>query len=269
MVEGKPYWRDVGTIDAYWEANLDLTHITPELNLYDEEWPIWSYQEQLPPAKFVFEEPQRCGAAFNSLVSGGCIVSGSLLRRSLLFSNVHVHSYCTIEDSVILGGFYTPGVGIVDSLQAGTLMRQKAQDLGALTIAASVEVTGIDVEGGQVRRVHTDAGTIEADYVVIACGCWSPRIARMAGATIPLTPAVHQMIDVGPVPMFEGTVGEIAYPIIRDVDVVDTAIHAHFCKSCRDFLERPGSANCDRHASQCPVERGPIPQICREPVRNG
>lgn len=102
MVEGLPYWRDVGTIDAYWEANLDLTHITPELNLYDEEWPIWSYQEQLPPAKFGFEEPNRCGAAFDSLVSGGCIVSGSSLRRSLLFSNVHVHSYCTIEDSVIL-----------------------------------------------------------------------------------------------------------------------------------------------------------------------
>ena len=102
IVEGRPYWRDVGTIDAYWEANLDLTHITPDLNLYDEEWPIWSYQEQLPPAKFVFEEPHRCGAAFDSLVSGGCIVSGSSLRRSLLFSNVHVHSYCTIEDSVIL-----------------------------------------------------------------------------------------------------------------------------------------------------------------------
>src|SRR5205809_6969519 len=77
MVEGRPYWRDVGTIDAYWEANLDLTHITPDLNLYDEEWPIWSYQEQLPPAKFVFEEPKRRGAAFDSLVSGGCIVSGS------------------------------------------------------------------------------------------------------------------------------------------------------------------------------------------------
>ena len=102
MVEGRPYWRDVGTIDAYWEANLDLTHITPELNLYDEAWPIWSYQEQLPPAKFVFEEPHRRGAAFDSLVSGGCIVSGSSLRRSLLFSNVHVHSYCMIEDSVIL-----------------------------------------------------------------------------------------------------------------------------------------------------------------------
>jgi glycine cleavage system aminomethyltransferase T/glycine/D-amino acid oxidase-like deaminating enzyme len=123
-----------------------------------------------------------------------------------------------IDESVILGGFYTPAVGVVDSLQAGTLMRQKAQELGALTIAAGVEVTGIDVEAGHVRRVHTDAGTVEADVVVIACGVWSPRIARMAGASIPLTPAVHQMIDVGPVPRFEHTTGDAGFPIIRDMD---------------------------------------------------
>jgi glycine cleavage system aminomethyltransferase T/glycine/D-amino acid oxidase-like deaminating enzyme len=123
-----------------------------------------------------------------------------------------------IDETVILGGFYTPGVGIVDSLQAGTLMRQKAQDLGALTIAASVEVTGIDVEAGRVRRVHTDAGTIEAEVVVVACGVWSPRIAKMAGASIPLTPAVHQMMDIGPVPMFEHTTKEVGYPIVRDMD---------------------------------------------------
>jgi glycine cleavage system aminomethyltransferase T/glycine/D-amino acid oxidase-like deaminating enzyme len=123
-----------------------------------------------------------------------------------------------IDETVILGGFYTPGVGIVDSLQAGTLMRQKAQELGALTIAASVEVTGIDVEAGRVRRVHTDAGTIEAEVVVIACGVWSPRIARMAGASIPLTPADHQMIDIGPVPQFEHTTREVGFPIVRDMD---------------------------------------------------
>ncbi|HET9613448.1 MAG TPA: FAD-dependent oxidoreductase [Candidatus Limnocylindrales bacterium] len=123
-----------------------------------------------------------------------------------------------IDESVILGGFYTPGVGIVDSLQAGTLMRQKAQELGALTVAASVEVTGIDVESGVVRRVHTDAGTIEAEVVVIACGVWSPRLARMAGASIPLTPAVHQMIDIGPVPQFEHTTREVGFPIVRDMD---------------------------------------------------
>ena len=123
-----------------------------------------------------------------------------------------------IDESVILGAFYTPGVGIVDSLQAGTLMRQKAHEMGALTVAAGVEVTGIDVEAGRVRRVHTDAGAIESDVVVIACGVWSPRIARMAGASIPLTPAVHQMIDIGPVPRFEHTTGDVGFPIIRDMD---------------------------------------------------
>jgi glycine cleavage system aminomethyltransferase T/glycine/D-amino acid oxidase-like deaminating enzyme len=123
-----------------------------------------------------------------------------------------------LDDSVILGGFHTPGVGVVDSLRAGTLMRERAQELGALTIGAGVEVIGIDVERGRVRRVRTDAGDIEADVVVIACGVWSPRIARMAGASIPLTPAVHQMISVGPVPRFADTVGEIKFPIVRDMD---------------------------------------------------
>ncbi|HEX5014399.1 MAG TPA: FAD-dependent oxidoreductase [Candidatus Limnocylindrales bacterium] len=123
-----------------------------------------------------------------------------------------------IDESVILGGFYTPEVGIVDSLQAGTLMRQKAQEMGALTVAGSVEVTGIDVEDGHVRRIHTTDGTVEAETVVIACGVWSPRIAKMAGASIPLTPAVHQMIDIGPVPMFENTTREVGYPIVRDMD---------------------------------------------------
>ena len=123
-----------------------------------------------------------------------------------------------INEQIILGGFYTPGVAVVDSLEAGTLMRRKAQELGALTIAAGVEVTGLDVENGHIKRVRTDQGDIEADTVVIACGVWSPRIARMAGASIPLTPAVHQMIDIGPIPFFEGTTSEVAYPIVRDVD---------------------------------------------------
>jgi len=100
--DGVPYWRDVGTIDAYWEANVALTHVVPELNLYDEDWPIWTHQEQLPPAKFVFDDDDRRGTAIDSIVAGGCIVSGSTVRRSVLFSNVRVHDYCTIEDSVIL-----------------------------------------------------------------------------------------------------------------------------------------------------------------------
>ncbi|MFZ5557808.1 MAG: glucose-1-phosphate adenylyltransferase [Pseudomonadota bacterium] len=102
MVEGVPYWRDVGTVDAYWEANLDLTTVSPQLNLYDKDWPIWTHQEQLPPAKFVFDEDGRRGAAVDSMVSGGCLISGSTIRRSLLFSDVRVHSYCNIEDTVIL-----------------------------------------------------------------------------------------------------------------------------------------------------------------------
>jgi glucose-1-phosphate adenylyltransferase len=96
------YWRDVGTVDAFWEANLELIGITPELNLYDKSWPIWTYQEQLPPAKFVFDDDDRRGMAVDSMVSGGCIISGSVVRNSLLFSNVRVHSYSTIRDSVVL-----------------------------------------------------------------------------------------------------------------------------------------------------------------------
>ncbi|HLX34568.1 MAG TPA: FAD-dependent oxidoreductase [Candidatus Limnocylindrales bacterium] len=123
-----------------------------------------------------------------------------------------------IDETVILGGFYTPGVGVVDSLQAGTLMRQAARDMGALTIAAGTEVTGIDVVDGHVRGVRTDQGDIAADVVVIACGIWSPRIAAMAGASIPLTPAVHQMMDIGPVPQFLAAKTEVDYPIVRDMD---------------------------------------------------
>ncbi len=123
-----------------------------------------------------------------------------------------------INQDVVLGGFHTPGVGVVDSLQAGTLMRQRAQEIGGLTISASTQLAGIDVESGRVARVLTDRGDIRTDTIVIACGVWSPRVARMAGASIPLTPAVHQMIDVGPIPIFEQTFGEIGYPIVRDMD---------------------------------------------------
>lgn len=98
----QPYWRDVGTVDAFWEANIELVDVTPELNLYDEKWPIWTYQEQLPPAKFVFDDDDRRGMAVDSMVSGGCVISGSRIRHSLLFSDVKVHSYCEIVDSVVL-----------------------------------------------------------------------------------------------------------------------------------------------------------------------
>ena len=99
---GEPYWRDVGTVDAYWEANMELTRVTPALNLYDEVWPIWTHQEQLPPAKFVFDDDDRRGMAVDSLVSGGDIISGAVVRRSLLFSNVHIDNRSLIEDCVVL-----------------------------------------------------------------------------------------------------------------------------------------------------------------------
>ncbi|MBE9561365.1 MAG: glucose-1-phosphate adenylyltransferase, partial [Proteobacteria bacterium] len=98
----QPYWRDVGTVDAFWEANMELTSLTPHLNLYDKQWPIWTYQEQLPPAKFIFNDNDRRGMAVDSMVSGGCLISGARVEKSLLFSNVKVNSYSVIEDSVVL-----------------------------------------------------------------------------------------------------------------------------------------------------------------------
>jgi glucose-1-phosphate adenylyltransferase len=100
--EQEAYWRDVGTVDAYFEANIDLTAVVPALDLYDRDWPIWTYSEITPPAKFVHDEDGRRGMAVASLVSGGCIVSGAMLRRTLLFTGVHVHSHALIENAVIL-----------------------------------------------------------------------------------------------------------------------------------------------------------------------
>jgi glucose-1-phosphate adenylyltransferase len=100
----EPYWRDVGTVDAYWSANIDLTTTTPALDMYDAEWPIWTYQEQLPPAKFVFDQDDRRGMAVDSIVSGGCIVSGSRVANSVLFSRVRINSYCAVEGAVLLPG---------------------------------------------------------------------------------------------------------------------------------------------------------------------
>jgi glucose-1-phosphate adenylyltransferase len=100
--EAEAYWRDVGTVDAYWESNIDLTDVIPALDLYDTEWPIWTYSELTAPAKFVHDEPDRRGSAVSSLVSGGCIVSGTELRRSLLFTGVRTSSYSRVEEAVIL-----------------------------------------------------------------------------------------------------------------------------------------------------------------------
>ncbi len=124
-----------------------------------------------------------------------------------------------LDEQVILGGAYFPTVGVVDSLRAGTLMREEAVSGGALRVLAGAEVLGIGKSpAGRVSAVRTTAGDIETEVCAICCGVWSPRIARMAGARIPLTPIVHQMISVGPIALFADTTGEIAYPIVRDVD---------------------------------------------------
>ncbi len=101
---GTPYWRDVGTIDAFWQANLDLTQFEPELDIYDREWPIWTYQEITPPAKFIHDEDQRRGSAISSLICGGCIISGARINKSLLFPNVSCHSYSSMKQVVAMPG---------------------------------------------------------------------------------------------------------------------------------------------------------------------
>ena len=147
LTDGEPYWRDVGTVDAFWEANLELTRVTPALNLYDENWPIWTYQEQLPPAKFVFDLDGRRGAAVDSMVSGGCIVSGSTVRSSMLFSSCRVHSFCTINESVLL-----PEVEV----GRGAILSRVIVDQGA-RIPPGLRA-GIDPEE-DARRFHvTDKG---------------------------------------------------------------------------------------------------------------
>lgn len=123
-----------------------------------------------------------------------------------------------IETDQFIGAFWQPDVGVVDSLRAGTIMRDGAIEAGALTTVPNVEVIGLDVEDGRIRRVRTDQGDIETEYVVIACGVWSPKIGDMAGVSIPLTPAVHQMISVGPCPQLAEQEGEISFPIVRDMD---------------------------------------------------
>ena len=118
------YWRDVGTIDSFWEANLELIGVLPELNLYDDQWPIWTYQEQLPPAKFIFDDDDRRGMALDSMVSGGCLISGATVRHSLLFSNVRVNSYSVLQDVVVL-----PNVRIGRNCRVAKAVIDKGCDL--------------------------------------------------------------------------------------------------------------------------------------------
>ena len=147
MARGLPYWRDVGTIDAFWQANLELTHVTPDLNLYDREWPIWTFQEQLPPAKFVFDDDHRRGIAPDSLVASGCIVSGTVVRRSLLSTNVRVDDATRIEDSVLL-----PNVHVGE----GAVLKRAVVDKYCRIPPGLV--VGVDRSADRGRFHVTDAG---------------------------------------------------------------------------------------------------------------
>ncbi|WP_152206836.1 glucose-1-phosphate adenylyltransferase [Marinobacter changyiensis] len=142
------YWRDVGTVDALWQANLELVGVSPELNLYDSEWPIWTYQEQLPPAKFVFDEDGRRGMAVDSMVAGGCIVSGAVVRHSVLFSRVLVDSFSEVNDSVIF-----PDVSIGRNCQ----IHRAIIDVGCKIAEGSG--VGIDLEKDR-ERFHVSPGGI-------------------------------------------------------------------------------------------------------------
>ena len=165
LVTGRhAYWRDVGTIDAYWRANMELIAVTPELNLYDREWPIWTYQEQWPPAKFVFNDDGRRGMAVDSMVSGGCIISGATVRRSLLFSNVQVNSQSLVEDAVVLPDS-TIGEGcrlrkvVIDKgcdIPKGTVVGEdRAQDFKRFYITDSgVVVVTPEMLGQEVHHVR-------------------------------------------------------------------------------------------------------------------
>src|SRR3954462_9046429 len=164
-----------------------------------------------------------------------------------------------VEESVIIGGFYTRSVGIVDSLRFGTIARERAQEQGALAVFANTEVLGIDVANRRVEGIRTTRGDVETDVLVVCCGAWSPKIARMAGASIPLTPAVHQMIDVGPVPHFRDTKGVIEFPIVRDMDTnmyerqdgsgLEIGSYAH-----RPILHDPEEIPSNEEAALSPTE---------------
>ena len=147
--EAVTYWRDVGTVDAYWSANIDLTATVPELDLYDREWPIWTGQDTLPPAKFVFDDDGRRGGAADSLVAGGCIVSGAMVRRSVLFTGVHVHSFASIEESVLL-----PGVDVGRS----SCLRKVVVDEGCQIPPGMV--IGFDAQADGARFYRSSSGVV-------------------------------------------------------------------------------------------------------------
>ncbi len=259
------------------DHSKEMTQLTADSVRQYKEWDVFTESGGIEVARTEerMQELQRRMSSAKAWGIDGCeIITPARVRELVPY----------IETSVIVGGFYTPGVGIVDSLRFGTIAREKAQELGALHVFANTEVLGIDVEGGRVTGIRTSKGDIATETIVIACGVWAPKIARMAGATIPLTPAVHQMIDVGPVPHFKDTKGVIEFPIVRDMDTnmyerqdgsgLEIGSYAHRADPPRprgDPVERGGGAVADRAAVHAgglrAADRGRAPADSRRAER--
>jgi glucose-1-phosphate adenylyltransferase len=146
---------------------MELTKVTPDLNMYDQEWPIWTYQEQLPPAKFVFDDEDRRGMAIASLVSGGCIISGACVTRSLLFSNVHVHSYCRVEDSVLL-----PNV----TVSRNAVLKRVVVDKNC--VIPEGLIVGVNLEEDQKRFFVTEKGITLITPQMLGQDVHSPEVRK-------------------------------------------------------------------------------------------
>ncbi len=224
-------WRDIVLIDKgpmpnpggstghasnfiyYVDHNKEMTALTIESANQYRAWDVYTECGGLEVARTetrMSELRRRMDSAKNWGVDSARMVSPAEIKELVPF----------INEEVLVGGFYVPEVGVCDSLRFGTLCREKAEAMGALAVWANTEVTGLTVEDERIRSVETTRGTIEAEYVVIACGVWAPKVAELAGAFIPLTPVVHQMADYGPVARFEASSRAIEYPIVRDMDVL-------------------------------------------------
>jgi glycine cleavage system aminomethyltransferase T/glycine/D-amino acid oxidase-like deaminating enzyme len=234
------------------DHSKEMTQLTLESVRQYREWDVFTESGGIEVARTEerMQELRRRMSSAKAWGIEGCeIISPARVKELVPY----------IDESVIVGGFYTPSVGIVDSLRFGTIAREKAQELGALQVFANTEVLGIDVEGGRVTGIRTSKGDIATDTIIVCCGVWSPKVARMAGASIPLTPAVHQMIDVGPVPHFKDTKGVIEFPIVRDMDTnmyerqdgsgLEIGSYAH-----RPILHDPDEIPSNEEAALSPTE---------------
>src|SRR3954452_12935400 len=234
------------------DHSKEMTQLTAESVRQYREWGVFTESGGIEVARTEerMQELRRRMSSAKAWGIDGCeIITPARVRELVPY----------IEESVIVGGFYTKGVGIVDSLRFGTIAREKAQELGALQVFANTEVLDIDVQCGRVAGIKTSRGDIATDTIVVCCGVWSPKIARTAGAVIPLTPAVHQMIDVGPVPHFKDTKGVIEFPIVRDMDTnmyerqdgsgLEIGSYAH-----RPILHEPEEIPSNEEAALSPTE---------------